>query len=290
MGKSATALGIAVVFLVLALVLYLIAISPGSGQPPEDTAKKDLAGTQTPEDPTTPFTPEPEVPDPGEDNFPPIPSDDLPGPPGPAEPPAPRDVDELLREQDDGLAGSMPPEDRGGEDPDPGSAVADGGTTPSDPPFDTVPGTAREEDTAIQYATYTTEEGESLWMISVQELHDGKRWREILALNPDLPEDGEGLAAGLTIRLPAAETSPAAPEPAPAETWPYDIQEGDTLAGVAKRFYGDGTLPTWKEILAVNPGLDPDKLQVGQTVKLPVINGKKPEGLPGGDTAANTGG
>jgi len=66
---------------------------------------------------------------------------------------------------------------------------------------------------------------------------------------------------------PPAYTPPApTPPPAPlAQT--HVIQKGDTLWAISTRYLGSGR--RWKEILAVNPGLNPRKLTIGKELKIP---------------------
>ncbi|MDY6914207.1 MAG: LysM domain-containing protein [Planctomycetota bacterium] len=47
----------------------------------------------------------------------------------------------------------------------------------------------------------------------------------------------------------------------------YTIKKGDTLWSISKHFLGNGK--RWREIVAVNPDLDPAKLRVGQTIRVP---------------------
>jgi nucleoid-associated protein YgaU len=47
----------------------------------------------------------------------------------------------------------------------------------------------------------------------------------------------------------------------------YRIRKGDTLEGIAKATLGDGT--RWKDIVAVNPGLDPRRLKIDQEITIP---------------------
>lgn len=49
-----------------------------------------------------------------------------------------------------------------------------------------------------------------------------------------------------------------------AVSTPYTIAKGDTISGVALR-YG----LRWQDVLAVNPGISPNKLRVGQVIQLP---------------------
>lgn len=47
----------------------------------------------------------------------------------------------------------------------------------------------------------------------------------------------------------------------------HTIQKGDTLYSIARKHYGSGN--RWQDIVAANPGLDPQKLPVGKTIVLP---------------------
>ncbi len=47
----------------------------------------------------------------------------------------------------------------------------------------------------------------------------------------------------------------------------YAISRGDTLWSIASRTYGDGQ--RWRDIVNANPGLEPRRLRVGQTIVLP---------------------
>ncbi len=60
-------------------------------------------------------------------------------------------------------------------------------------------------------------------------------------------------------------TSVAAPAPSGEKT--YTVQKGDTFYGIARKLYGDQRKA--KEIMALNPGIEPGKLQPGQVIKVP---------------------
>ena len=47
----------------------------------------------------------------------------------------------------------------------------------------------------------------------------------------------------------------------------YTVQQGDTLWRIASSKYGNGQ--KWRDIVAANPGLVPQKLRIGQTIVLP---------------------
>jgi nucleoid-associated protein YgaU len=57
--------------------------------------------------------------------------------------------------------------------------------------------------------------------------------------------------------------TPAAPTGARTHT----IKAGDTLYRLAIQYYGDGKQS--KKIIDANPGLDPAKLKIGQTIVIP---------------------
>ncbi len=58
-----------------------------------------------------------------------------------------------------------------------------------------------------------------------------------------------------------------APIAAPVTQATYTIQKNDTLWKIAERHYGNGQ--RWTDIAAANPGVNPKKLAVGQTITLP---------------------
>lgn len=80
---------------------------------------------------------------------------------------------------------------------------------------------------------------------------------------------------------PSPERSPVAPPPSPppspspspspaAEGESYTVADGDTLATIAERFYGDPTL--WRRIYDANRGTigdNPDNVRVGTTLRIP---------------------
>ena len=47
----------------------------------------------------------------------------------------------------------------------------------------------------------------------------------------------------------------------------YTVKKGDTLYSIAKSRYGNGN--QYNKIVGANPGLEPSKLKVGQTITLP---------------------
>jgi LysM repeat protein len=60
------------------------------------------------------------------------------------------------------------------------------------------------------------------------------------------------------VKDPVVEIKPV------AATTPYTISKGDTISGVALR-YG----LRWQDVVAVNPGISPNKVRIGQVIQLP---------------------
>jgi nucleoid-associated protein YgaU len=73
------------------------------------------------------------------------------------------------------------------------------------------------------------------------------------------------LRAPVAVTPKPAETS-AAPTPlVPPPT--YTVQKGDTIYGIARKVFGSDARA--KDIIAANPGIDPDRIKVGQVINLP---------------------
>lgn len=60
---------------------------------------------------------------------------------------------------------------------------------------------------------------------------------------------------------------PEVPAPAPAAATTYTVASGDTLGGIAKKFLGNEA--AWPAIAEANPGVNPNNLKVGSTLKMP---------------------
>jgi len=75
-----------------------------------------------------------------------------------------------------------------------------------------------------------------------------------------MPQPSPSLSASLARSAPA---QPTTPKPGRA----YTLRKGDTYWSLAERYLGNGR--RWREIAAVNPKLDPRRLPVGKTIRLP---------------------
>jgi len=88
----------------------------------------------------------------------------------------------------------------------------------------------------------------------------------------------EPVAAAPMMATPISDAPIAMATPAPAVqtslapaastgSRSYTVKKGDTLFSIAKNQMGSGR--DWQKLVAANPGLDPHKLKVGQTITIP---------------------
>jgi nucleoid-associated protein YgaU len=68
-----------------------------------------------------------------------------------------------------------------------------------------------------------------------------------------------------TIGPPEADSPP--PAESPERPRVYVVEKGDTLWAIAKQFLGSGN--RWRELVAANPGLEPEKLSIGREIIIP---------------------
>lgn len=127
-------------------------------------------------------------------------------------------------------------------------------------------------------ASYVVRSGDSLERIARRELGDGARWREVAELNgiknPNLVRVGQKLTLpGAAVASSNAKTR-APQAPARAEKTrakrsgnTYVVAKGDVLSRIAERELGSSK--RWREIVELNPGLDPAKLFVGKRLVMP---------------------
>ncbi|MFJ2094739.1 LysM peptidoglycan-binding domain-containing protein [Streptomyces sp. NPDC087901] len=140
---------------------------------------------------------------------------------------------------------------------------------------------------------------ESPWELAQTYLGSGPRWKDIAALNPDIPELAAGdqyLPKGAIITLPADARRPAAADTAQASSpaakaagptagtpdnaaesqTSYTVRPGDYLSKIAEDKLGDGD--RWPELYDANKGTqqpygqvfdDPDRIYPGQELALP---------------------
>jgi nucleoid-associated protein YgaU len=106
----------------------------------------------------------------------------------------------------------------------------------------------------------TVKPGDSLWKFAASRLGNGRRWQELLALNPGL-RNPDVLQVGSEIVVPSS----VAPPRAPAK---HTVRHGDTLWSIAQTQLHRGT--AWTCIASANPDLhNANLLREGQVLLLP---------------------
>jgi LysM repeat protein len=83
-----------------------------------------------------------------------------------------------------------------------------------------------------------------------------------MALNPNIVP--ENLEPGMQICLPEESALPQGPIPPCASGLYWVVAQGDTLFSIARAY---GT--TVGRLLELNPGIDPQNLQIGMSICLP---------------------
>jgi len=143
---------------------------------------------------------------------------------------------------------------------------------------------------------YVVESGDSLSVIAEKKLGSSHRWKEIQTLNGGI--DPARLSVGMKLKLPAAgavaSTATRRETPAPEkkpERKPerateraavvaggdkHIVRSGQTLSEIAQDRLGKSS--RWKEIVALNPGVNPTRLVVGQALTLPADSVSGPRG------------
>lgn len=138
--------------------------------------------------------------------------------------------------------------------------------------------------------THTVAAGEHL--ADIAKKYYGKKsgkaeWKKIVSANPGINPDHLKVGQKLTIPDVAGAAPVQTPVPAPeanapvAEGTEYTIQKGDTPQVIAKRELGAKASKKdvdvlVKSIVALNPGINPTNLRIGQKIKLPAKGGSAP--------------
>ena len=106
---------------------------------------------------------------------------------------------------------------------------------------------------------------------------------------PEEPPEDEPGTETAPVEKPVSEDTPEEspkevvdkPELPEQKGTPYTIQKGDTLSGLARKFYGDPKLRHVIQQANVNVIPDPEVLRVGEKIQIP----SRPELTPAGPTA-----
>ena len=113
---------------------------------------------------------------------------------------------------------------------------------------------------ATNLTCVTVKPGDSLWKLAEQNLGQGLRWQDLLAINPNI-RDPDHIKVGAQIFLPAAISSTLA-----ATT--MTVRNGDSLSKIARAHFGHAS--SWSCIARANPSItDANLIYAGQTLILP---------------------
>ncbi len=124
--------------------------------------------------------------------------------------------------------------------------------------------------------SYTVQENDSAWKIAKRFLGKGIHWKKIAKANPAV--DFSNLKVGIKLTIPGrigssgrATTSTSAVDnasvPLAAGTRVHKVASGDSLYIIAKKYLGSGM--RYREIIKLNPGVDPSRLRIGQKLQIP---------------------
>lgn len=171
--------------------------------------------------------------------------------------------------------------------PDPIAAAPEPVAPPAAPATaNAEPAGPRVEPPAFRW--YTVQNGDtSLQVIARRELGDSRHWVSLAQANPYLdpaklkpgktrlriPLDPSNIQ-GRVVEAPPVAAAPAAepeakPKPPAPEQVVYTVAPGDTLSGIAKRFYGDPGM--YRFLYEANRDVlrTPDDVSVGDKLKIP---------------------
>jgi len=119
---------------------------------------------------------------------------------------------------------------------------------------------------------YTVKAGDNLWKIAEEVYGDSGKWKLIQKAN-DI-KNTEALKIGRVLIIPeepsgTVRVEKKAPSSAPSTAGErtHTVKKGETLWIIAQEYYGDGS--KWKLIQKANDIKNPDKLDIGQTLKIP---------------------
>ncbi|HEY3932646.1 MAG TPA: LysM peptidoglycan-binding domain-containing protein [Verrucomicrobiae bacterium] len=100
--------------------------------------------------------------------------------------------------------------------------------------------------------------------------------------NERILKELERLDKSMGVSPPSHKTEPSVSTPStssatssgPQKGYEYPIASGDTISAIAKAYRAKGIKVTSDQILAVNPGLNPNSLVVGKKIFIPDANAK----------------
>ncbi len=137
-------------------------------------------------------------------------------------------------------------------------------------PYSSGPASAQVPSCPTGYTRYTIRSGDTFYQLAPRY---GVSLEALLAANPDV--DPDQLRIGQQICVPAVAPSP---DECPSGYTRYSIQAGDTFYSLARRLN-----TTVADLRRANPGVNPNRLRVGQEICVPA--GPEPLPCPAGSTS-----
>ena len=141
---------------------------------------------------------------------------------------------------------------------------------------------------STQQRTYVIRDNDSLWKVAERHYGKGSLWPLLEKANPGVkihpgnklvvpPKPVESnrltnLNVGKAVKDAGKGTVPTKPRGALKEQEGYKVyrvQRGDTLSGIAKKFYGDGR--KYPVLEQANQGIRPQLLQAGAEIRVPIL-------------------
>ena len=122
-----------------------------------------------------------------------------------------------------------------------------------------------EAPVATQARYYVIQKGDSLSVISQRELGAMRRWPEIQALNPEITDE-RMLIPGERLLMPSRGLD--APMASGQQYSLYRVMLHDNPSKISMKLFG--TEAFYKQILALNPGMDPKRMKTGSEIRVPL--------------------
>lgn len=113
--------------------------------------------------------------------------------------------------------------------------------------------------------THVVAKGETLGDISKVYFGTTTKWKQIVEANPGVRP--ENLKVGQSLAIPDLPAAAPGGASAPIGGNTYTVKSGDTLESIAASTLGKKS--AWKQIVEVNPGLQPTSLRIGQVLAIP---------------------
>ena len=151
---------------------------------------------------------------------------------------------------------------------------------PASRPQRTTSGAATRRDIPAGARTHTVRSGEYLSDIALEHLGSATRWRTIAEANNIA--DPTKVRVGQVLVIPQASgattSGTAAASRASAATGggqTHTVASGETLQTISRQYFS--TTRRWPDLVRANPGINPERLMVGQRITIPAVSNSASE-------------